>query len=196
MADSLIEIPETGLRFTVGAWRGKEDKTSTRSFAGFVRKNRKILFPDIPAANTSDNQVHKLETECLEKFWSPDRMCTSVVANISVDEKEKLYLVRPVLEGAATVGYLADEGIPAFRCVLRDNYFLAIGFEAGFYHDSGSDQVILAGPAYTQLPPAPGDVLVKTRPPKSLTPEALEAILKLKSKRLFVSQKLEDQFPF
>lgn len=195
MNDNPIEIPETGLRFTVGAWRGKGDQTSARSFAGFVRKNRKILFPDIPAANTSDNQAHELAKEYLERFWSPDRMCTAIVTDVSMDE-EKVYLVHPALKGAATVGYLADEGIPAFRCVIKDGFFLALGFEAGFYQDSGSEQVVLAGPVYTQLPPAPGDVLVKTRPPKPLTSEALNAISNLKSKRLFVSRKLEDQFAF
>jgi hypothetical protein len=113
-----------------------------------------------------------------------------------MDEKQSVYLVRPALEGAATAGYGADNGIPGFRCIVKDGFFVAIGFESGHWPDAGSEQVVLAGPVYLQTPPAPGEVLDKTRPPKPLPPEILSAISGLRSKRLIVSRKVEDWVEF
>lgn len=200
MADP-INVDEIGLRFTENAWRGKGRKSSARTFVGFVLnpENLKILFPDIPPTNVSDNQAHELVIEYLGRFWSPDRMCTAIITNISMEEKQKLFLVRPVLEGAVTAGYgTPEKGIPAFRCIVQHGYFLAVGCEVDFFPDSGPEQITLVGLVYTQKPPPPGEVLEgnRTRPPKPLPPNVLDTISNLKSKRLFVSRKVKEWFAF
>lgn len=111
-----------------------------------------------------------------------------------MNEKQgSVYLLRPVLEGGATAGYVTDQGVPAFRCIIRDGFFLAVGFEYGLYSDqAGPDDIVLVGQAYVQTPPALGQIFVKTRPPQSLPSEVLEALQNLRSKRLLVSRKLNE----
>jgi hypothetical protein len=110
-----------------------------------------------------------------------------------MDEQSGLYLIRPVLDGSVTAGYATDQGMPAFRCVIKDGFFLAIGFESGFYSEEvGSEDIVLIGLAYVQTPSPPGQAFVKTRPPNSLPSEVLQAVLNLKSKRLLVSGKISE----
>ncbi len=188
-----IEVHEIGLRIAECAWRGN-GKGSGQSFVSFVRypDNLKTLFPQSPSTGISDEQAHSLAIEYLNRFWASNRMCTTIVSNISMDEEqENIYLIRPVLEGGATAGYVTDQGIPAFRCIIKNGFFLAIGFEYGLYSDqAGPDDIVLVGQAYIQTPPALGQIFVKTRPPQSLPSEVLEALQNLKSKRLLVSRKL------
>jgi len=192
------QVPEIGLRFTEKAWRGKDHERYRRTLVGFVRnrKNLQRLLPDVCPTDVSDDQAHSLSVRYLDRFWRLDRTCTAIVTNISMGDKQPVYLVRPVLEGAATAGYSTDRGIPAFRCILKDGYFLAIGFESGLWPDFGSEQVVLVGPVYIQMPPLPGEVLDRTRPPKPLSPEVLGMIARLKSKRLFVSRKVKEWSAF
>lgn len=191
------QVDEIGVRFTTAAFHGKRQKNHDRSLVSFVcdRQNLNMLFPDISGTGLSDKQGYDLAIECLRRFWSTDRMCTAIVTNISMDKEER-YLVHPVLEGAVTAGYGTGRGVPAFHCVLQDGYFLALAFESGSWPDSGSEQIVLAGPVYIQVPPAPGEVLDKTRPPKAFPSEVLDALSSLKSKRLFVSRKVENWFAF
>lgn len=102
-------------------------------------------------------------------------------------------MVKPPLDGAVMAGYGTDSGIPAFQCTLQqDGYFLAVGFESGFYFEQpDSSNLTLAGPVYLQLPPPPDQALVKTRPPRPLPARVNEAISSLKSKRLDVAHKIE-----
>lgn len=189
------QVNEIGLRITEKAWRGLGDKSSDGSLVGFICQpdNRNRLFPDVSNAQLSEEQAHNLAINLLNRFWSPERNCTAIVCNISMDDKRRIYLVRTVLEGAATAGYCTDEGIPAFRCILKGGYFRAIDLETGLYSEElDSEELILTGPVYIQTPPVPGQALVKTRRPKPFPDEVLTKISSLVSKRLIVARKLAD----
>lgn len=191
----MSRIEEIGFRFAEKAFRGKRDGNSGRALVSFVSdtQNRKMLFPELDGERLSDQQAHNLVVEYLERMWPSDSESTVIVSNISMKEqKNGMYLVRPPIEGAVTVGYGTAQGVPGFRCIIKDGYFLVIGVERGFYSEAGPDELVLTAPVYVQVPPAPGEILEKTRPPKPLPADMLDSIANLKSKRLFVAKKVED----
>lgn len=197
MSDHPIQqVEEIGLCFTQKAWRGF--KQQAKGFVGFATKpeNLKQLFPNILNTKLSNEQAHDLAIQLLDRFWSPGRQCTVIVADITMTEKGKqegLYLLRPPVDGAVMAGYSTDGGIPAFQCILKEGRFLAVGFENGFYSEElDSEELILTGLVYIQTPPVPGQALVKTRRPQPFPDEVLTRISSLVSKRLIVARKLAD----
>ena len=192
-----LGIPEIPVRIAQRAWsHDRQGRSDHSTFTQFVcdPENLRILFPDFSELDVSVERAHQLAKEVLSRFWSADRLCTAIISNISLNENDPLYLLRPAGEGAAGDGYRTDQGIPAYRCLIKNGFFLAIGFEVGNYPDeAGDDDLVLTAPAYTQIPPPPGEVLInKTRPPQPLPPDVLEAVLGLNSKRLMISQRLAE----
>jgi len=198
MNSNTIKVEEIGFRFAEKALRGNKYRHSERTLTGFVLSNHKMLFPDSANTKLSDEQLHNLTVEYLKRMWPPDSTSVVTITNVSMDSKrEGLYLVKPPLEGAVTAGYGTDRGIVGFQCVLhQDGYFLVIGIEHGFYADAGPDDLQLTGPVYMQLPPAPGKVLEKTRPPKALADSVLKRIANLRSRRLFVADHVKNWSEF
>lgn len=192
-----IHIPEIGLRIAEAAWRG--DGGSRPGLAGFVSQGNHLrtLFPQRADTEPTPAQAHLLALEYLRRFWVPDRMCTAVVTNISMSQASPTFLVKPPMEASVTLGYGTEEGIPAFHCVVKNGFLLAVRFEYGRYSEEiGPDDLLLSGPVYVQAPPNVGEALSRTRPPISLPPGAQQAILGLKSTRLLLAQKLEDWHSF
>lgn len=192
-----ISVPEIGVRIAQRAWRGKRGSSlSSESFVGYVcdEANRQVLLTEPQADQPSGEAAHRHAEEVLSRFWSPDRPCTAIVTNISMrDDGPPEYLVRPPAEGAVTAGYGTPSGAPAFRCILQKGFFLAIRFEfQRFDHGPGPGDLVLAGPFYLQIPPAPGHPLVPTRPPRTLPPALLEAINGLESKRREVAGRVSE----
>ena len=183
--DSPIQVDEIGLRIAEKAWRGNA------GFVDFVTQpdNLGLLFPEASKAEISgEEHAHNIAIEILNRFWASDRACTVIVSNISLSYKRE-YLLHPPAEGAVTAGYGTDEGIPGFRCLLRNGFFLAVGFEAGYRSEElGADELVLLGRVYAQIPPAPGQPLEKTRPPRSLPEQVVHIISTLKSKRAIVER--------
>jgi len=183
-----IPAPEIGVRIAERAWRGKRGSSpAPDSFVGYVfdEANRQVFLSEPQPDPPSGEAAHRHAEEVLSRFWSPDRPCTAIVTNISMrDDGPSEYLVHPPAEGAVTAGYGTPSGAPAFRCILQKGFFLAVRFELRrFDHGPGPGDLVLTGPVYLQIPPAPGHPLVPTRPPSSLPPAALEAINGLESKR-------------
>ncbi len=183
-----MSVPEIGVRIVERAWRGKRGSgPAPDSFVGYVcdEANRQVLLSEPQADQPSGEAAHRHAEEVLSRFWSPDRPCTAIVTNISMrDDGPPEYLVRPPAEGAVTAGYGTPSGAPAFRCILQKGFFLAVRFELRrFDHGPGPGDLVLTGPVYLQIPPAPGHPLVPTRPPRSLPAALLEAINGLESKR-------------
>ena len=177
MADELIQnqqVEETGLRFSRKAWQDFQDfVTKPENFSQF--------YPDIQPYEISEQQAHELTVRFLNRFWRPDQIGTAIVENITLGEQPR-YRIRPPGDGAFLAGYGCDNGgIPAFICTLRDGYFIALGFENGYYdEDSGSGELVLLGPVYVQTPLVPGE---ETRPPRPLPAQVVANITNLKSKR-------------
>ena len=196
--DNRFQVPEIGLRISEKAWRrASNGKNSLHtSFVGHVctEESLKTYFPDRAGEKPNTEDAHRLTTECMSRFWAIDRTCTAIVTNISMSlEDAALYLVRPAAEGAVTAGYGSEGGVPAFRCILMNGFFLAIGFEPDpYFREPGENDLVLTGPVYVQIPPQPGQALVKIRPPRSLPPDVLVAIGNLRSKRLYVANRVAD----
>jgi len=190
-----IQVPGISIRITQAAWRGRDETSSANTFISFVCQPKNItrLFPRLSNTDVSPELAHSLALECLERFWSESRSCTAIVSNISMDERrDAVYLLRPVVEGAATAGYGTDDGIPAFRCKVQGGFFVAISFEYGFYSEqNGPEDITLIGSVYVQTPPEPGEVRSRTRPLRALPFEVLQRISGLKSRRLLISRRLE-----
>ena len=193
-----MDVAEIGLRISEKAWRGRADakRASQPSFVSHVCAGGSLqaFFPDIPPEPPSAEEAHHLAEACLSRFWTVDRTCMVIVTNISMDEKgPALYLLRPPADGAVTAGYGTESGIPAFRCILRNGFFLAIGLEVDRYpHEPGVDDLVLTGPVYLQAPPEPGQAIIRTRPPRPLPPNVLETLGKLESKRQRVALRVSD----
>lgn len=192
-----IRVPEIGLRIGPKAWQGVEGKGSRplSSFRAFVcaKDNLERFFPDRPEATPDDKEAHRLAEQYFSRIWPSGQPGTAVISNISMQENEPAtYLFRPQAEGAFTAGYGSDMGLPAFRCKLRDGFFLAIGFEVNpYFHGPGPDDLVLTGPVYSQKPTPPGEAFVPTPPPRALPENVITKLLALRSRRLQVARHVE-----